>query len=330
MVIRPSVDTDLANIVTLLKTSLGESLIPKSENYWRWKHVHNPFGQSPVLVAEEGGEIVGVRAFMRWRWTNRTTTIEALRAVDTATHPQFQGKGIFSKLTKSLIEYCNDQKWNMIYNTPNTKSMPGYLKMGWVKAGRMPVDFKVVRPMSVVFNVLSKHKTNEPTFSDTSVPFFLNHPGLQKLLTTHKEANGELLSTSYSLAYLKWRYLTNPVAAYYAVGVENGNVLDFLMIYRLKSTRLGLELRITDLFYSSRNQLETISSILDRKMKEHEIHLATISSNDLNEGILTGFFRLKRKSFGPIVTVRDIAPGGIIDFLEFKNWSPSLGDMELF
>ncbi|MDH5380092.1 MAG: hypothetical protein OEW75_04520, partial [Cyclobacteriaceae bacterium] len=33
---------------------------------------------------------------------------------------------------------------HFIFNTPNEKSRPGYLKMGWVDAGRLPVYFRPV------------------------------------------------------------------------------------------------------------------------------------------------------------------------------------------
>src|SRR5688572_13398222 len=104
MTIRPAEATDIPEIISLLKLSLGESFLPKSEAYWHWKHVNNPFGKSPVLLAEESNAIIGVRAFMRWQWNDGKRTIEAVRAVDTATHPDFQGKGIFTKLTMSLLK----------------------------------------------------------------------------------------------------------------------------------------------------------------------------------------------------------------------------------
>ena len=69
MTIREASGQDTAAIVSLLKLSLGEALMPKSESYWKWKHWDNPFGKSPVLLAFEKNELIGVRAFMRWDWT---------------------------------------------------------------------------------------------------------------------------------------------------------------------------------------------------------------------------------------------------------------------
>src|SRR5688572_1153461 len=106
MEIRIATARDIDAIVQLLKESLGESLLPKSTEYWQWKHVNNPFGASPVLLAVEGDKIIGVRAFMCWKWRQGDNIINAVRAVDTATHSDHQGKGVFSKLTLKLLERC--------------------------------------------------------------------------------------------------------------------------------------------------------------------------------------------------------------------------------
>ena len=98
MIIRPATYDDTPAIIELLKKSLGESMIPKSAALWSWKHEQNPFGPSFVLLAEENNELIGVRAFMQWQWVWNDKIYRAIRAVDTATHPKHQGRGIFKKL----------------------------------------------------------------------------------------------------------------------------------------------------------------------------------------------------------------------------------------
>ena len=127
MEVREATEEDIPAIVNLLKQSLGESLMPKSEKYWRWKHLENPFGKSPVLLCWEGKTLIGVRAFLRWEWALQGKVIRAVRAVDTATHPDYQGKGIFKKLTLSLVDTCTKAGDKFVFNTPNKQSKPGYL-----------------------------------------------------------------------------------------------------------------------------------------------------------------------------------------------------------
>src|SRR5690606_1498508 len=168
MDIRFAESADLDEIIDLLRVSLGESLLPKSVAYWRWKHIDNPFGPSPVLVATERGRIVGVRAFMQWRWRMGGQTLKAVRAVDTATHPDHQGKGIFRKLTLRMLDECRERGIGFVFNTPNKRSGPGYLKMGWSKAGRLPIHVAVRRPLSMLAHALKLRETktdDQPTVS---------------------------------------------------------------------------------------------------------------------------------------------------------------------
>jgi GNAT superfamily N-acetyltransferase len=130
MEITQAQDSDINEIISLLKISLGEALMPKSEAYFIWKHFKNPFGKSLILLAKENGKIIGIRAFMLWSWINVETIVTSVRAVDTATHPDYQGKGVFKKLTLEAVKKSIDEKFSFVFNTPNPISMIGYLKIG--------------------------------------------------------------------------------------------------------------------------------------------------------------------------------------------------------
>jgi GNAT superfamily N-acetyltransferase len=323
--IRPALDSDIPGIVNLLKSSLGESLVPKSERYWRWKHVDNPFGRSPVLLAVEADRLVGVRAFMRWTWTGDSGRIEAVRAVDTATHPEFQGKGIFSKLTKNLLESCLESKIDIVFNTPNDKSKPGYLKMGWVEAGRLPVRMRILKPFSMAVTAI-RPRENCARFQTTAgeTAQLLKHPGLAHLLAT---SSVKPLHTAHTPESLRWRYLDVPVTEYRAGGIVSGSELHALYLYRLKPSRLGIEFRLTDVFArhgSTTARLQT--NILQRARIERADY---ITQDALRPSVINGFLSGTGR-IGPVVTVRSVALNSVTAFVNFSNWSPAIGDLELF
>ena len=151
-------DDDLPRVLELLRSSLGGG--PggmRTGDFFRWKHLENPFGRSFALIGEADGRLVGFRAFMRWRLSAAGTAVLAVRAVDTATHPDYQGQGIFSTLTRRSIESLRDEA-DLVFNTPNEKSLPGYLKMGWQIAGKVPVRVRVRRPFRFVRRIRSLHE----------------------------------------------------------------------------------------------------------------------------------------------------------------------------
>ncbi len=206
---------DLPQILDVLRAALGETpLLRRTPELWRWKHVENPFGPSLVLVAEADGRVVGVRAFMRWELeTPDGDTLRCVRAVDTATHPDYLRRGIFRRLTESAIEYARDEGVDLVFNTPNAKSGAGYLKMGWRTVARL--------------GVIVRWRTGRvaPLDSDT-VPRLDDHVAAVDPLDPLPPARrGHGLRTPRRDAYLHWRFSQHPTARYGAVRFGSGTAV---------------------------------------------------------------------------------------------------------
>lgn len=309
MIIRKSTESDIPRIIQLLKASLGESLIPKSEELWNWKHVSNPFGKSPVLIAEENEELVGVRAFMNWKYKHDGNILQACRAVDTAVHPDFQGKGIFSKLTQKLLNQVKAEGIDLIYNTPNSTSTPGYLKLGWEKWDRLPLKIKPT------FFPSKKHKEEVITPWD-SISSFLTQ------LEKHTMESSEV-STWMAPGYIAWRYQNCPIAKYHCAT----DLSSYLFVFRVKEGRWGKELRICDLFLWGNPNPKDLKTHLKQVEVFFDTHFTTISGlapNDILKN-LPGFFYVPK--LGPLVTVKSL--NSKTNPLNLP-WSWSLGDLEVF
>lgn len=123
-------DKDMPHIIELTKEHLDCNF---NEDFFLWKHLSNPFGVSFAMGAWDSGRLVGLRMFMRWEFIGPDDKIvKAIRPVDTVTHEDYKGKGIFKTLTLQGLESERDN-YDIIFNTPNQNSLPGYLKMGWQK-----------------------------------------------------------------------------------------------------------------------------------------------------------------------------------------------------
>ncbi|HXF74029.1 MAG TPA: GNAT family N-acetyltransferase, partial [Actinomycetota bacterium] len=159
---RPFRDEDEEQVLALLLASLGPGPAgERSPAFFRWKHLANPFGTSFLLVAEAGGRIIGLRAFLRWRFELDGREVRAVRAVDTATHPDHQGRGIFRRLTLEALDALRGEA-DLVFNTPNGKSLPGYLKMGWRVVGRVPVSLRVRRPLRLLRGSVGRREAGDP------------------------------------------------------------------------------------------------------------------------------------------------------------------------
>lgn len=305
MTIRPANDDDLPKIVQLLKLSLGESLMPKSETFWRWKHIENPFGKSPVLLAFDKQRLIGVRAFMNWQWRNGEKIYKAVRAVDTATHPEFRGKGIFKSLTLQLVDESRDNNVDFIFNTPNKVSKVGYLKMGWASHGKMTIYVNPTWPFSQRSGDFDREYQVGTTFSVASENFISNH---------------RHLVTNYSSEFLNWRYALNPNIKYHFF-TDSLDRPSYLTIFRLKPLKRVLEFRVCENFISSNFASKPYTQHLKTVISESGANIVT-SANSLH------LFPSIRLRLGPEITVRPFTVDP--DFLNFNFWKPSLGDLEVF
>lgn len=201
---------DVPDIVALLRTSLSDN---HTEENFLWKHFENPFGKSYGLLAIDNNHIVGVRMFMYWEFKSSNEILRAIRPVDTITHPNYRGKGIFKKLTLQGLEDCKGE-YDFVFNTPNINSFPGYVKMGWTKYDK-DLFFKI------------------------AITIDLKRKGSIELLKQKefKLQNIDLLSpnfrTNITTSYLRWRYLDK----LYEVAKFEENSVCLLLFYKLTKVK---------------------------------------------------------------------------------------------
>lgn len=312
--IREAKDTDTAAIIAVLKASLGESKLKKSEEIWRYKHLDNPFGKSLVLLAVENDEVIGVRAFMRWKWQLDSKVYQAFRAVDTATHPDHQGKGIFKKLTLKAIELGASQGDHFIFNTPNDQSLPGYLKMGWKEVGKLPVRLIPVNPLRWSANRDSGYMILRSC----------DEADTERLCETHNRGSREKkkLFTPKSLNYLNWRYQENPLQNY-DVRVGTG----YYVAGYVKDHGRFREFRVVEHLYEDRAAFKELKEHVSSMAREHGVHFVSMG----NMGKSMSLLRVAGQ-FGPMLTFRNITlnPEDASHYCVIDNWAYTLGDLELF
>jgi GNAT superfamily N-acetyltransferase len=337
LLIRPATPADTEPILDLVKRSLGEATIPRSKEYWKWKHQANPFGPSPCLVAEADGQIVGLRAFMRWAWQVRGATVPAVRAVDTATDAAWRGKGIFTRLTLALLEQMRDEGVAFVFNTPNRRSMPGYLKMGWSSLGRLSLWARPVR-LGRLARVLSPARRQGGDDGDpggdcgSPVSELLEDPALPRFLDALSPEE-QRFSTPRSREYAHWRYTAIPGFDYRAAWDLDGDN-GAAVVVRLRDRERVRELRLCQLLVGGTLKSRRMGRDLLRSLlRETGADVATAmgSSGTPVQRVLlrSGFLPVPRS--GPVMTVRPLsASTNGLDPLRRSAWDLSIGDLELF
>jgi GNAT superfamily N-acetyltransferase len=207
--VRPTAPEDGPAILQLLRTSLTGAGDERYPPFIDWKHRDNAFGPSPAWVATTDGRIVGYRSFMRWEFESiGGEVVRTVRAVDTVTHPDVRGQGIFSRLTLAALDDLTAEGVAFVFNMPNDRSGPGYLKMGWLPI-RHPTVFlrPKVSARSVRRTLAGRGASERWSLESTAgvdAPEFLRQPGLDALLASQPRAS--CLRTRLTPGYLRWRY----------------------------------------------------------------------------------------------------------------------------
>ena len=294
-------DGDIPDVLEVMRQSLGEPPgLGRTEELFRWKHTENPFGRSIMLVATEADRIIGFRAFMRWELTTPAGgTVRCVRPVDTATHPDFQRRGIFRGLTESAVELAGSEGVDLVFNTPNPQSGAGYQRMGWEIAGGFGVMIRPgLRFLGHDSHLAGRQPQSTPSGCDRAPIGF---------------------RTLRSAAYRRWRFQAHPTADYVTLGDSDDQV-----ICRQSHRRGRRELVISEIVGNPAAQVSQAT----RHLTAH-YSVAWFNKGAPERSMLTrrGFITV------PYVTSLTLATRPLADLpmdpTRMENWDFGFGDLEL-
>ena len=314
--VREATADDRDPIIALLGASLGWEDDERYQALYAWKHETNPFGPSPAWVVDDAGEVVAVRLFMRWAFIRGGRTVRAVRAVDTATHPDHQGRGLFTALTLRALEAARADGVDLVFNTPNEQSRPGYLKMGWREVGRLPAATRPRSPAQLVTVARSRtpaERWSLPLEIGTAVDEWVDDGGWARHRPAAVVSNTDRrLVTATSEAFVRWRYGLAPL--HYRV-VDDGVGA---VVVRLRRRGPATELVVAERLGDPRRADRLAAEAMAEAGASHALRLGP-------PDVRTGFLPLP--GGGPILTWRGVTDGGLPPL---PNWRLQLRDIELF
>lgn len=315
--VRAATPGDNDAVLALLRSTMGWDEGGHDAAFFEWKHRDNPFGISPAWLALDEGRIVGYRVFLRWAFQDESErTIRAVRAVDTVTHPDYRGRGIFRTLTLRGVADLTVAGVDWVFNTPNDQSRPGYLKMGWRLDRRLPVSVLPAGPASLRTMAAARAPAelwSVPTRAGLPAGQAVRDQALAAALLRHVPDRG--VRTARSPEYLAWRTAFAPLH-YRLLLVSERDPAEGGLIFRLRRRGPAIEAAVVESLTPDRRTALTLNRRLLRETgADYAIGLGHGSS---------GMLRVPR--LGPLLTSRALAatppaPG---------DWALSLADIELF
>lgn len=323
VVVRRASPDDLPAIIDLASAALGWRDGEPNRELFDWKHRANAFGPSPMWVAEIDGRLAGFRTFLRWEWERPDGSVaRAVRAVDTATHPDFQGRGVFTTLTLGALDELATEGVDFVFNTPNDQSRPGYLKMGWQTVGRLPVRIRLSGPNAVARMASSRVPADKWSLESAAglAPdeAFAAEGPLGTLLGSQPAPTA--YRTHRSPAFFRWRYGLGPLA--YRVLLAGSDAAEGFLVFRLRMRGGAVEAVVADVVVPGADVAAEKSLVVELAQVSGADYLIRIDRRRFPPG---RFVPLPKQ--GPIMTWRSVNQ---TDMPALDAWDVRLGDIELF
>lgn len=323
LVLRRAESDEFDEIVAVCAHALSWDAHRPNDEFFRWKHHRNAFGPSPIWVAvnPETDCIIGVRTMMRWRLACGSRTLDMVRAVDTATLPEFQGMGIFSKLTLLAVDELTAEGVDGVFNTPNAKSRPGYLKMGWQEVGKLTASMRPASMRGITelrrANAAADKWGEACSIGVDPLDAFADDDLVNRVL--RQSRHDERLATAWSADALRWRFGLD--ALNYRVLPLSDSARGGFVVFRIRLRGPLRELDINEIVGSPGpvRVARAISKIA--KDTDADLVLSTPSVAGMARGLIPV------RSLGPLLTWRALADTQVPTV---KDLALSMSTVELF
>lgn len=167
------------------------------------------------LVADAGEHLAAQYALLPLRVQHRDAVIDASLSLDTATHPNFTGRGLFTDLAQRAYERPGAE---LVFGFPNPSSAGiFYNRLGWHELAPFPLLFK---PLTGLIRALAPPQLHSGAAVDrVAGPFVTRNTGGAERFDRFGEwADNIWQETSATLgtavvrdaAYLNWRFADAP------------------------------------------------------------------------------------------------------------------------
>jgi len=209
-------ENDIPEIIDLIRLSFGHDF---SAERWHWLHYKNLLAPSFIILARDDNKIIGIYSVIKKEITINGKKYIAGRDIDPVVHPEYRGKGIFSKLLKAGYEMCKGEI-DIHFNFANEQSEAGFLKNGWTQVRNRKLAFPGIQKLNKFLRLLVRLT---PVKTPICKIIEIEHP--EKFQMNHEFNSDKNICIKKNMEYIIWRYCSNPDKQYRYFKAVSGNDL---------------------------------------------------------------------------------------------------------
>jgi hypothetical protein len=293
---------------------------------FQWKYLDNPFTETAAgCVAKYEGRVVSFFGlFIQEYRCNDDTFLCAVRS-DASTLPEFQGKGIFKKLTRYSLDFFYHQskppvKYILALSS-NEASSAVYKKSGWQEMGKKQMLYNI--SLGGMLRYLMKSYPIQ--FSDKTISkgnYIINisnscidYSSVKQLLPQHRNR----IERNITDAAWRWRYKHPLQQNIFCTVMNNGIIKACIVLQRVVKNRFV----ITDYFFEDEASFRKGIKQLKKHLNFCDIQAWAFTKNEMEIKKLrnAGFMNLElitkyiKKLNAPPALIRPCKPE-----IENLNW----------
>jgi GNAT superfamily N-acetyltransferase len=353
--VRPYRPGDETRIIELFERTFGRPM-GRGENaeHWKWEFLSNPSGRVAVLLAECGPRLAAQYAVLPLRVQMNGVVRDAALSLDTATDPDFRGRGLFPRLARQLYSDLAADGFAAVFGFPNAASAPIFFrKLGWAELAPFPLLVKlspgaVARVLAskgtpgrfaapfakAVWSVMNRRVRAVPrSFESEPVADF---PEESDALW-ERARTGKRICVVRDRRYLSWRYSRHPDGVYRShVLRERGSLVGSLVM--LVEERFSLRSAFVMDLLAEESRPDVAAALVSLAESRAQAEGAEIVSGLMFPGTVAygalraaGFIPVPRRFLPQEVHfgVCPLAPGADESLLRTRsNWYVTWGDAD--
>lgn len=239
--------------------------VPMTHKEVKWRYLDNPNKDILSCIALDKGKLVANYSTSPIRLVKNGEIIKAALSLNTMTHPDYMGQGLFVKLASMVYSNMQRDNYKLVMGFPNNISHRTFItKLNWKDISIVPtLELAVNKAKMKSLQIQCQIVSDQMYSLDYSKCMHNDH-----CIYVHKDNE-----------YLKWRYRDNPAMQYYNYAIIDKNNPAYA------SSRVILKeyknrLNIVDSFFSSEEE--------EKALLNHTIKLAKTMGKEL----ITCWFKL--------------------------------------
>lgn len=251
-IIRKYESGDEKQIIRLFEEVYGKRMGKiESFKHWNWEYKFNPNKRIEIFLAFHNHKIIGQYAVIPVKMKIGNKDYITSLSLDTMTHKDYRGQGIFPILAKKLYSEIGKNGIPITYGFPNALSYPNFMnKLEWFEISDVPI---YIRPLNFtsLLNHYLKIKFLSKIFS-RFIDFFFNFTLEKKKMDNNlkiKKINefGKEVDDLWKLTkkempicivrdskYLNWRYFKKPEEKYDVFAIKKDAKLKGYIILKIE------------------------------------------------------------------------------------------------